>query len=264
MDIGIVGLGVVGGAIKYGFEKLGHEVAVHDIKLGTSLEDVLRTEICYVCVPTPSVEDGRCDVSIVEEVVGELKHWDYEGIIAIKSTVEPGVTNRLALTYHTTKICFVPEFLRERCAIADFIENHDLCVIGTDSDEVYEAVKQSHGKYPAAFVKLPPTEAEFVKYMNNIYNATLITLANSIYELCKLYKADYSKVKAAIVQRRHIYDMYLDCNEIFRGFGGPCLPKDLKALKYVAESNGTGVEFFSEILKENSKYKATCFDGMRV
>jgi UDPglucose 6-dehydrogenase len=264
MDVGIVGLGVVGGAVKYGLEKLGHDVVVHDIKMDTTIESVLHCEICYVCVPTPSAEDGRCDVSIVDQVVGELKELGYDGIIAIKSTVEPGTTERLGLQYHTTKICFVPEFLRERCAIADFIENHDLCVIGTHSDEVFEAVKESHGKYPTKFVKLGPTEAEFVKYMNNVYNATLITLANSFYELCKLYKADYSKVKAAIVQRRHIYDMYLDCNEIFRGFGGPCLPKDLKALAHVAESNGTDVKFFDDILKENCKYKTTCFDGMRV
>lgn len=263
MDIGIIGLGVVGAAIKYGLEKLGHNIVVHDIKLETAIEDVLRTDISYICVPTPSGTLGECDTSNVEDVVAALKQLNYEGIIAIKSTVEPGTTNKLQVQYHTSKICFVPEFLRERCAIADFIENHDLCVVGTDSDEVFRIVKDSHGKYPKAFVKLPPTEAEFVKYMNNVYNATLVTLANSFYELCKTYQADYSKVKNTIVQRRHIYDMYLDCNEMFRGFGGPCLPKDLKTLAYLAKANETNIEFFSDILKENDKYKITCFNGMR-
>ena len=72
MKLGIVGLGVVGSAIKYGFEKLGHSVAEHDIKLDTSILDVLDAEICYLCVPTPSDDNGACDVTIVEEVLKEL------------------------------------------------------------------------------------------------------------------------------------------------------------------------------------------------
>ena len=72
MKIGIIGLGVIGSACKYGFEKLGHVVSCHDIKLNTSIESILNTEICYICVPTPSTEDGSCDVSIVEKVVSEL------------------------------------------------------------------------------------------------------------------------------------------------------------------------------------------------
>ena len=72
MKIGIIGLGVIGSACKYGFEKLGHNVIGHDIRLETKIEDVLDADICYVCVPTPSREDGSCDVSIVEKVVNEL------------------------------------------------------------------------------------------------------------------------------------------------------------------------------------------------
>ena len=72
MNIGIVGLGVVGSAIKAGFERIGHDVKEHDVKLYTKIEDVLDTEICYICVPTNSNEDGACDVSIVHEVVGDL------------------------------------------------------------------------------------------------------------------------------------------------------------------------------------------------
>lgn len=53
MKIGIVGLGIVGSAVKHGFEKLGHKVSWHDIKDNTKIEDVLDTEIVYLCVPTP-------------------------------------------------------------------------------------------------------------------------------------------------------------------------------------------------------------------
>lgn len=262
MEIGIIGCGVVGTAVKYGMNKLGHKVSVHDIALKTKLEDVLGSEICYVCVPTPSTKAGQCDTSIVEEVVRELKERGYKGIIAIKSTVEPGTTYKLNENYQ--KVCFVPEFLRERCAVSDFVENHDVCIIGTEDANVYDTVKKSHGKLPSKFIQLSPTEAELSKYYNNVYNATLITFANSFYELCADMGADYTKVKDAVVNREHIQDIYLDCNQSFRGFGGMCLPKDTKALAFLCEQMKNNVEFFDFLIKENAKYKITVFDGMRV
>lgn len=91
MKIGIAGLGVIGSACKYGFEKLGHDVSFHDPKFeGSKLADILRSQIIYVCVPTPSKEDGSCDTTIVRKVVDELLSQNYQGVIAIKSTVEPG------------------------------------------------------------------------------------------------------------------------------------------------------------------------------
>ena len=72
MNIGVVGLGVVGSACKFGFEKNGHNVKVHDIKLETTIKDVLDTEITFICVPTPEASDGSCDTSIVEGVVKEI------------------------------------------------------------------------------------------------------------------------------------------------------------------------------------------------
>ena len=61
MKIGIVGLGIVGSANKFGFEKNGHQVLCHDLRLQTQIEDVLDTSIIFLCVPTTSKEDGRCD-----------------------------------------------------------------------------------------------------------------------------------------------------------------------------------------------------------
>lgn len=263
MKIGIIGLGIVGSAIKYGFQKLGHEIHPHDIKLNTSISDVLNTEICYVCVPTPSRPDGSCDVSIVEQVVIQLKQLGYNGIIAIKSTVSPGTTERLQQQYPDMIICFVPEFLRERCAEVDFTEKHDLCIIGTESSEVFNKVMQSHGKYPKVIRQLTPTEAEFAKYFNNVLNATLITFANSFYEVCNFMKVDYNKIKDAMINIDHIPDKYLDCNASFRGFGGMCLPKDTKAINYLCESNKLPVDFFNMLIQENNKYKITVFEGMR-
>lgn len=262
MNIGIVGLGVVGGACKGGFEKLGHTVKVHDLKLGTTIEEVKETEVVFLCVPTPSAEDGSCDTSIVEEVVNELAHVYYEGIVCIKSTVAPGTTQKLMIMYPSMRFAMVPEFLRERYALSDFTENHDVLVIGTDDSESFKTIKEAHGRFPEHVFHVTPTEAELVKYFNNTYNATLITFANSFYEVCKYYGVDYTKIKNVMINRKHIVDKYLECNDNFRGFAGVCLPKDTKEMASVGEE--VGVEFFKDILKENSKYKRTVQKGMRM
>ena len=118
MNVGVVGVGVVGGACKFGFELLGHNVSVHDIVLDTTMADVMDTEVVYICVPTPRADDGSCDISIVHEVIVELQDRGYNGIVAIKSTVVPGTTESLR-EETGLNVCFVPEFLRERCAITD-------------------------------------------------------------------------------------------------------------------------------------------------
>jgi len=262
-NIGIVGDGVVGSAIGYGFQKLGHTVSVHDMKYDTTIDDIKDTEVVFVCVPTPLSEDERCDVRVVQDVMSELNAINYTGIIAIKSTVEPGTTRGLRDSYPDLVICFVPEFLRERCAITDFTENHDLCVIGTDDAHVFETIKEVHGNLPKQVVQLTETEAELAKYFSNTYNATVVTFANNFYEICKKLNVEYMNVKNAIVKRDHIVDQYLDCNENFRGFGGMCLPKDTRALNSLSKMLETGGNLFQTVIDENDRYKTTVFRGMR-
>jgi UDPglucose 6-dehydrogenase len=265
MNIGIVGLGIVGSAIKHGFERLGHHVRTHDIKDDTKLSDVVESDVVYLCVPTPGSTDGKCDTSIIEAVVDELLNaHNYDGIIALKSTVEPGTTRRLISEFDNTQICHVPEFLRERVAIADFIENHDVCIIGTESEDVFETVKRSHGEFPKSFIQMPPTEAEIAKYFNNVYNATLITFANAFFEICGELGADYSTVKNAMVQRDHISNKYLDCNENLRGFGGMCLPKDTSAIAALVRERNLPIRLFDAVVEDNKNYEITVFEGMRL
>lgn len=265
MKIGVVGIGIVGSAVSNGFKSIGHDIYEHDIRYNTSLEDMVKknTEVCFICVPTPSTESGECDTRIVEEIVGSLSSMNYSGIVAIKSTVMPGTTNRLSEKFDNLKICFVPEFLRERCALEDFIDNHDLCVVGTEDNEVYQTIMKCHKQLPDKYIKLSPVEAEVIKYFNNVYNATLITFANAFYRLCQDIGADYDMVKNTIVTRKHISDAYLDCSENFRGFGGPCLPKDTRAMAWFANNRNLDIGLFDMLLKENSKYKTTVYDGMR-
>ena len=262
MNIGIIGDGVVGSAINFGFQRLGHDVFVHDIRYETSIKDVLSTEVCYICVPTPSKEDGSCDTSIVESVIDELVNHNYQGVISIKSTVIPGTTEKLSKKYR--RISFVPEFLRERCATTDFIQNHEVCIIGTDSKRDYQIIKDSHGEYPQKFVHCTPTEAELSKYFNNVHNAMEIVFANSFYEVCESMGVNYDNVKNSIKNRSNINTFYLQCNKNYRGFGGVCLPKDTKALDFFCKTMGLDVKFFDNILEENSKYIKTVPDGMRL
>ena len=263
LQIGIVGRGVVGGAIEHGFRKLGHQIAVHDIALGTELGHVRDSEIVFLCVPTASLANGRCDTTVVEETVRELSELGYGGVVAIKSTVEPGTTEKLRARHPQLKLCFVPEFLRERCAITDFCEHHDLCVIGTDEAEIYALVVAAHGHYPRRFFQASPTAAELSKYFNNAYNALLITFANHFYELCQKLDVDYAVVKELAVSRNHINDRYLDCNDNIRGFGGVCLPKDLRALVQMGRELGVPGKLLETVIEDNQKYQTTVFDGMR-
>ncbi len=263
MKLGIIGLGIVGSAIKFGFELIGHNVSFYDIKFNSKIEDVLDTEICFICVPTPSNELGDCDISIVKQVVADLVRYNYNGVICIKSTVKPGTTDyfKSLHTFFLGDFCMVPEFLRERCAISDFTENHDVCIIGCYEDNTFNLLKKAHGDLPKKFCRIMPKEAEFVKYFNNCYNATLITFANCFHDICEKEKVNYANIVRAISNREHISKNYLQCNQSFRGFGGVCLPKDLKALN--AMSKGTEISFFQNILDQNDKFRIIVQEGMR-
>ena len=250
-------------ALIYGFQKLGHKIYIHDIILETKLSDLLDCEIVYICVPTPENEDGSCNTLIVESVVSDLISLQYKNIIAIKSTVEPGTTEKLIKLYNNDLICFVPEFLRERCAVSDFTENHDLLAIGTSSNFVFDKIIESHGKYPKNVKQLSSTEAELLKYYSNVYNAMRIIFANEMYEIAEKLGAKYSNIKEAYCLR-NTKDMYLDVNENFRGYGGVCLPKDTKAIAALCKKLDLDLKLFETIDSENNKFKTTVYENMRI
>lgn len=261
MKVGIIGVGMVGGALQYGFARIGHEVSVYDIKLpDTKLQDVLGGDILFICVPTPSNPDGSCNTATVEAVVSDVASAGYRGLVAVKSTVEPGTTDKLAQRHPSLRLSFCPEFLRERAMYVDFVENNDICIIGSYRTEDADMLREVHGRLPKQFAYMSPREAELAKYFFNAFNALRIVYANQFYDLCKLTGADYSKIKNAIVKHRNVQDLYLDCNENFRGFGGACLPKDTAALAYYAKKvlpQDNGLSIFEGIVELNKHYKPT-------
>jgi UDPglucose 6-dehydrogenase len=263
MNIGIIGLGVVGNACKQGFELQGHSVYAHDIKLNTTIDAVLDTEIVYVCVSTPSNSDGSNDVSNVEETIRLLDDRNYQGVVAIKSTVVPGTTKFFNDTTNLD-VCFVPEFLRERCAVEDFVDNHTLLVVGTSDDRVYQTVKASHGSLPKTVRQLTETEAEIIKYYNNIFNAVRVVFANTMYEICEKTNSDYEKIKDVYLARGVASPDYMDCSDELRGYGGMCLPKDVNAFIHYLDDMGIKSEFLQAVRNDNKKFKTTVFKGMRL
>ncbi len=263
MKIGIIGLGAVGSANKQGFEHLGHEVLVHDVKLDTTIRDVLSTEINFICVPTPSADDGQCDTAFLESVIQELDDNNYNGIIAIRSTAVPGFTQSMIEKHKTLAICFVPEFLRERCAADDFINNHKLLAVGTFDIWVFRKVVKAHGNLPEHTEHLTPTEAEVLKYFNNVYASLRVTFANVMYEICEKLNCDYTTIKNSYIKTGKAVDMYLDVSDGLRGYGGMCLPKDTKALARLMEKLELDLNLISAIDRDNSKFKKTVFNGMR-
>ncbi len=253
MKIGVVGVGKVGGAISFGFQRIGHEVLQHDIKLDTRLKDVVPAPLVFVCVPTPQKVNGECATNWVEDVLRVLVGLEYEGLIIVKSTVTPGTTDRLQKIWPSLRLAFCPEFLRERAAFSDFVENNDVCISGVYRDEDAELIEQAHGSLPKAFVRMRPLEAEFCKYFCNTFNALRIVFANQFYNVCRAAGADYQVIKNAVVKRHNIGDYYLDCSEGFREFGGSCLPKDTAGFAALVRSLGVDAPLFEQIVRLNEQ-----------
>ncbi len=263
MKVGIIGVGKLGTAVRHGFTRVGHDISIFDTQMPeTKFTDILGTEVVFISVPTPQNEDGSCNVSIVEKVVEDLSRARYAGLVTIKSTVVPGTTDRLAKTYPKLRLAFCPEFLRERAMFVDFVENHDVCVVGAYNKEDADILTRVHDVLPKKFAYIKPLEAELGKYFMNVFNALRITYANQFYDVCKAVGADYKKVKDAIVSHRSVQDVYLDSNENFRGFSGACLPKDTSAFAHFAREllgEESSLSIFEGIVEINQRYKPTVF-----
>ena len=256
MKVGIIGRGTVGSAVYDGLEGQGHDVKFYDPKYeGSRIEDVLDTECVFLSVPTDSTEAGDCDTSIVERTCDELAAHRYKGLVAVKSTVVPGTTDRMKLKHPTLRMACVPEFLRAKTALADFVYNHDVLVIGVYHDADFELVKKIHGFIPRNVVQVAPIEAEMIKYFNNVHHAVQVTFGNIIYEVCQRIGADYNNVYNAIIKRDCINPHYLLVNEKFRAFGGHCLPKDTKALNNLIKQLGLEFDLIQAALDDNERIK---------
>ena len=256
MKIGLLGRGTVGKAVYEGLEYLGHEMSFFDPAYeGSTLADVLNTDCVFICVPTDQAANGDCDTSIVDRVVKQLADHNYTGLVSIKSTVVPGTTKRLQETYPNLRMSMVPEFLRAKSALADFVYNHDLLVVGCNTKEDADMIIEIHGSFPEHIARVTPTEAEVIKYFNNVHHAMSVTFANITYEVCNKLDANYMNVYKAITKRDCINPAYLMANPNMRGYGGHCLPKDTSAWNNLIKELGLDFGLIQSVINDNEKFK---------
>lgn len=263
MKIGIIGWGAVGSAVGEGLKMLGHQLSRHDPKFDSSINDVLDSELVFICVPTPEGENGECDLSIVHSTIDSLKSSNYTGVIALKSTSVPGTTQSIIDKYQDQDICFVPEFLRERSALEDFVRNHEVLAIGCHTDRAWHKVCEAHAWLPKNIIRLTPTEAEILKYYSNTFNALRVTFANVMYEICDRLDSDYEKILETYLLRKTSSPDYLKCGPDLRGYGGMCLPKDTKAMADLCKRLDLPFKLFETVDQDNRQIKTTVFQGMR-
>ena len=241
MNIGIVGQGYVGTAVKEVFSK-HYNVETYDLDKDKCsvdyLEDIVElTNIIFVCVPTPMKKDGSCDTSIVEAVVKDINDMVVnrnvsDRIVAIKSTIPPGTTNRLNKECKNISVIFNPEFLTEANFIDDF-KNQNRIIIGGERPSTTKLRQVYSLVFPnVKIVKTGSKTAEMVKYMTNTFLATKVSFANEMKMLCDKLNIDYDKVVEYSTYDERLGKSHwaVPGPDGKLGFGGSCFPKDLNAL----------------------------------
>ncbi len=232
--VAIVGYGAVGRAI----HELFPEAVAYDEPLGIgSRDEIDGCDVAFSAVPTPSGDDGRCDVSIVEDTVS----WIGCDYIVIRSTVEVGTTARLR--EQTGKhIVFQPEYGPAETPDHPFKDLRDVrwAILGGDRDDTRWVANLYQRIFDSTIVihQTSSETAELCKYMENAYLATNVAFSNEFYDLAETAGVDYHELRELWlldprINRSHTW-VYPDD----RGFGGRCLPKDLEALTSFAKSQG--------------------------
>ena len=244
MRIGIVGQGYVGSAVKEVFSK-HYETNTYDLNgkcSCKSMEELIdSSDIIFICVPTPMKKDGSCDTSIVEGVVGELNALALtrqcaNRIIAIKSTIPPGTTNRLNKNHEFVSVIFNPEFLTEANFIDDF-KNQNRIIIGGERPSTTKLRQVYSLAFPnAKIVKTGSITAEMVKYFTNTFLATKVSFANEMKMICDGLNIDYDKVVEYSTYDERLGKSHwaVPGPDGKLGFGGSCFPKDINALIHLA------------------------------
>ncbi len=266
MKIGCIGKGMVGGAIFKGLQEKGHIMSFYDpVYNESNFVDIIDTDCVFIAVPTLLNEKGECDLSILVKTLDNLNNKNYKGIICIKSTITPGTTQRMIDLYKNTNICFCPEFLKERSAYEDFVLNNPICIVGTESEDVFRIIREIHTSISKVFKMVKPIEAELTKYMQNVFNTYRIIFANGFYEVCKENNVEYNSVLNSLLERNELDAKYMKCSEDLRGPSGPCLVKDTIAFNtYVNSLNmNKKPEIFQTIINDMKIYPKTVIKGTR-
>jgi UDPglucose 6-dehydrogenase len=260
MKISIIGSGWVGTAVGRGLAELGNEIIFYDIvdkdlpKFTHDLDYAIENSIvAFICVPTPTNDDGEIDLSYVKEVSKDIgvavANKNSYHLVVVKSTVVPQTTEKVVipiLEKHTMKkagvefgVCMNPEFLTEISGSwskdmgtkKDFF-TEDRIVIGEYDTKSGDVLEELYKPLNKPIFRTDLKTAELIKYTSNCMLATKVSYWNEIYLICDRLGID-SKAVADIVARDPRIGKYGSVHG--KAFGGKCLPKDLKAFISFAE-----------------------------
>ena len=235
LRIGIIGYGFVGQAVEYSFMTQNTETFIVDPKYtDNTLDDLVEWNpgLIFVCLPTPSNNDGSIDAALVGDTVKNLKSR-LNTFIIIKSTITPKIVSDI--TSQEFNIAYVPEFLSEGNAKFDMV-NSDFMVIGTNFDTAYDQVVAYYEKYSMCkkginYINVTPTEASFVKYTINTFLAMKTAYFNELYSLADAVGVNYQNILKGVLADGRIGSSHtkIPGPDGKFGFGGACFPKDLNA-----------------------------------
>jgi UDPglucose 6-dehydrogenase len=237
-----------------GLDELVAAYGGDSLRATTDYNEIRNTDVTFLALPTPSRDDGRIALEILKAGVrslGEaLASKDDPHLVVIKSTVIPGTTEEtvaplLAETSGKTldehlHVAMNPEFLQEGSAVSNF-RNPDKVVVGTRTEFANERLRELFAPLlsdsDATLVETGIREAEMIKYANNAFLASKVSLVNELGNICKEYGVDAYEVADAVGLDDRISERFLRSGV---GWGGSCFPKDVAAL--IAAARDVGYE----------------------
>ena len=266
--VGVVGVGVVGSAAYAHFKNIGTvEVVGYDkyrdgLNSDTQFDMLLTCDLLMLCLPTLySHELEQYDKSAIHEVCGKLNEKRYEGVVVVKSTVEPGTTETLTRLYEHLHLFHNPEFLTARTHVQDFAEQPHV-VVGSPTRHNSRKFKVLddflHTCWPnSKYSYGTSSETESMKIMCNSFYAMKVSIFNEFYFICQKDGTDYNKVVNMMLGNGWINEMHtrVPGPDGQLGYAGVCLPKDGAALYNHARRIGVPHRMLKASMLENNEIR---------
>lgn len=245
MKLLIIGYGYVGKAQEFVFKDY-HDIHIYDPALGYK-ESVANPDAVIVCVSTPPRTDGGCEMKNVYEVIEQSPDVP----ILIKSTISVEGWQMLVDTFPNKQLCFSPEFLRAANWQEDAKAEH-VFIGGNCTNFWTNLLLQALGNVDIT-VK-DPEELVAAKAFRNSFLALKVSYFNQVYDYCKAYGLNPDSVIDCVVADQRIGSSHsFVTNE--RGYGGHCLPKDVRAIIKSAQRNNTRLTLLEEAMNYNNSIR---------
>lgn len=246
MNIAIIGYGIVGKATHHSFLADRDDITIYDIDKPYRSGDQ-QYDLIFICLPT----NNQSDLDSLQSLCVQILEHDDQVVLCIRSSVPIGFVSR-GLVAYSQRVIYFPEFLRERRWSQDAL----ICawIIGCD-DALHDVMDQFCVDKQATYVTT--AEAEIIKMMANSWAAMNVVFANHVYDITTKLGARYHVIEHAHDQVQHRDQSYLAVTPSLRGFGGKCLPKDLRFFIESFKQLGLEQTLFSSVQHDNQQWPIT-------